>query len=671
MEPLFVEAQIPEVDLIKEAMEARLSDNADTWPQESLKELYKQHPYLSIYDLTVEMVETEGERGFGLGYFLVSSDTSIPSRGPGGEAVQDMSGIRRCKVPIIIKDNKLAPLDVFFDPNGKTKPLNEGRIRVAMHRPQMFDSTAKSPGDVSMSSLIYPPSVDSKSTLGGPIREIPQTKIGEAKPEYILEAIGPSILKTDINRFESEMEKDAELTRALMSNQSTLSLLTYINELDPVDAQTIAKTAGHTSPEPDVVQVSREGETYILKHANSQQFAPEKIEADRPTMVSLAGEDMVAAADQFGASTISTDPVIRNILEDEEVSIIDKFGEYRVKTITGKELLGWVFPTVLDFDGTALPMSLFTNGSESCIQENIVGSLVGKSSNIIRGKPKGYGFFYRVTQSGSVLAFIPVKIKTQMRDDSGVSYIAETMLGEPITVRFAPHLNEIVSSGKNEVTVPTDVRWAGLADSVTALMSEPEQFAKIAHIMQRANQVQIISDKNTWSFRGSAGLNKLANDERESLNGADALFLASALGMESNHAVNMLIKAAEAGSVIIDGCRELRLPKEKYAEATKTAKKLLDLVPAKYSMLKEAAALEDIAVVDKVLSINFLTPENMQIFVNYLPDFEKAISQLGNILVAIRLGMQDIPENSAKNALERLDEVIEGLKKLVFKVNNE
>lgn len=664
-EPLFIETVVPEVEFIKEAAEARLSDNADTWVQEVVKELHKQHPYVGTYDVATVMTESDGEKGYGIGYFEISSKTVRGAFGPGGQALRAMSGIKSVKVPIIIKENKLSPLDVFQDAEGKSRPLTDVRLRVSMYRPQMFDSTAKSPGDASLSEALYPPSARQRGISGGQITEAPQSKLGSAKPQFLLEAIAPSLLASDIQRLESEMEKDANLTRALVTNDATLPILQFISEVEPLGAEDISKIASGATP--DVVQVVRHGETYLLKMADSQAFDPEVIEADRPNMAELAGEDMVESADRFGAATMSTDPVVRSKLEDEEIIPVERFGEYRVKTKDGKELLGWVFPSVLEYDGTSLPMALFTNGSESAIQEQIAGSLVGKSSNIVKGDPEGYGFFYRVTQSGSVLAFVPTEITGKMQDEMGQAITGETMLGEPIKIRFAEHLNEISQIGEGEVALPVDVRWAPLGDKVTPLIEEPEQFVKISHILKRADQVRIISDKSTWSFQGGAGLRKMAHQYREGLEGHDAMFIACSLGMEPQFALEQLVKAAQLGSIVVDGCREVHLPHEKLGSARQEAKELWESMPPRYLMLKEAAALDDITTVDKVLSINFLTPENIQSFIDYLPEFEETISRLASLLLTIRLGMQDVPESSVKNSMDRLDEVVEGLKKAVFR----
>ena len=58
------------------------------------------------------------------------------------------------------------------------------------------------------------------------------------------------------------------------------------------------------------------------------------------------------------------------------------------------------------------------------------------------------------------------------------------------------------------------------------------------------------------------------------------------------------------------------------------------------------------------------------VFIDHLPDFEKVVSRLAELLIAVRVGLQDIPESAVKNAMDRLDEVVVGLKKLVYRDNS-
>ncbi len=67
---------------------------------------------------------------------------------------------------------------------------------------------------------------------------------------------------------------------------------------------------------------------------------------------------------------------------------------------------------------------------------------------------------------------------------------------------------------------------------------------------------------------------------------------------------------------------------------------------------------------DAILSLGFVTPENASLYVNYLPDLEKVAGKLAELLVASRLGMDDVRESAAKNAMTQVNAVIRGLETL-------
>jgi hypothetical protein len=659
---LYLDTSPPKVE--KTAAEIRLSDSADTWPREVLKELLKQHPYLGSYEINPVMQRADGEQGYGTGFFQVYNRSATPMLGAGTKSQMALQGVKFIRIPIIIKSTKLQDLDIFLAADGDTQHLTDERVRAALFRPQVFDTPRTSPGDAPMADVLYPPTSRQHAMTGGQVTDASsmagQTKVSSAKPKFLLEAIGPTISIEDINSVAQEMQKNAQLRAALTHNESTLPFLKYLGSLEPTTSEDVEKVA-MASVMPDVLQIERDGERYLYKEANSSEFDPEVAEADRHTLADQAGEDLIATVDRHGAATISTNPVVHKSLEDEEISPIDYFGQYRVKGTDGKELMGWVFPTVLDFDGIELPWKIFTNGSQSNVQDDIVGSFAGKSTNIIQGSPSGYGFFYHITSSGSVVAFQPIELQGR----SGDGFMAETMMGDPVNITFNKDLSGPVTAD-GTVTLPSSVRWAPLGEERVKLIDNAADFIKRSLAKKASTVVRIVSDKNTWSFSGSQ-LEKVAHRWREQLHAGDAMFVAAALGLEPNYATDMLVKAAKEGSVLVHGCRRLGTRKEKLAAARSEVEELLGNMPKKKLMLKEAAALEDVTTVDKVLSLGFLNPENLQTFIQWLPDLEKAQCELAGLLLATRLGLEDVPESSTKAAMERVDDVINGLKKLLFR----
>ncbi len=85
-------------------------------------------------------------------------------------------------------------------------------------------------------------------------------------------------------------------------------------------------------------------------------------------------------------------------------------------------------------------------------------------------------------------------------------------------------------------------------------------------------------------------------------------------------------------------------------------------------LCKEASIAVPKESADAILSLNFMTPENASIYVNYLPILEKTSSVLAELLVASRLGMDDVREAAALNAMTQVNAVVKGLSQLGEKV---
>jgi len=642
--------------LQKVAGETPLDSSSDVWPEQVHQELIRQHPYLGTYTVTPVMTRTDGEQGYGLGFLRVSNRSQMQDTGPAAESLMAARGVRAVRVPIVIRHSKLQPLDIFIDDKGKTWPLTDLRVRAALFRPELFDSTGTAPASAGLAEQLYPPGARMEHS----------GLIGKYSSEQaMLARVAPTISAASLHKLATELRQ--ETVYQAVAGRPVAGLIDVLANVQPVTREDIAKVAGMTPRAPDVVQVERMGETYLIKTANSEDFAPEVVEADRFTAQEVAGNDLVTEADASGVATVSANPTVRQgSMEDEKISPISDFGEYRVKTTEGHELLGWVFPHVIDFNGVELPMTLFTNGSVSAVQSTIVGSLVGRSTNVIRGRPEGYGFFYRVTSTGGAVAVQPVELRERFEDERGVVLRGTTLLGEPLELRFSPDVQLPTAIDEGVYLLPADVRWAPLGKRVeTGLLDNPEAFAKLASLQRAPAHLRVTSDGRAWSLSGPA-VEKVAHRWREALGPGDALFMTGVVGMTPSHGARMLVKAAREGRVDVYGCRAPTPAGSRLAAARGDMEKWAAQVPPAPWLLKEAAALEDVEVADKVLSLGFLNPSNVHLFVSWLPELEEALSKLAGLLLAVRLGLDDVSEHAVKTAMTSVDETLVGLKKLVF-----
>jgi hypothetical protein len=148
---------------------------------------------------------------------------------------------------------------------------------------------------------------------------------------------------------------------------------------------------------------------------------------------------------------------------------------------------------------------------------------------------------------------------------------------------------------------------------------------------------------------------------------ADGIFHLAAAGVPQNLATALLEKSAsESQPVRLYGLHPLSTPVERVkTAAAMAAVKLANVkLPPKQCLLKEAAALSDVASVDSVLALNFINPENLETFIEYIPELEETSTKLANIVLASQMGLQTVPQQAAVRAMFAIENVVSALKDL-------
>ena len=79
-------------------------------------------------------------------------------------------------------------------------------------------------------------------------------------------------------------------------------------------------------------------------------------------------------------------------------------------------------------------------------------------------------------------------------------------------------------------------------------------------------------------------------------------------------------------------------------------------------LLKTAATSGHPETLDAVLSLEFITPQNLQYFVDSIDDLDETTSRLAAMLVAVRLGMPHVPEEPVRQSLEGLTKIVNRLR---------
>ena len=658
-EPLYLD-EIPEFEKVGAAVQ--LSDNEEEWRRQILDHVIKTLPYLEKYQVTVNIDREDPEAGHGVGNVEVEP-----------KEIPDAAGAKTqgILIPIIIRSRRLQPLDTFLMKD-RAFPLTEERVDRALFRPEAFALSKRKKEPRGYLSEAFTPASGWRKWN---------------KVAGILPALAETFLEADKAQIKTAVTQDEFLARALKVSQPFgLAVAGVVHNQTP-DIQKVASQLLNQFGAKDVVQFSKtdrpEGKyRYNIKMACANPFSYSSTMVSTEDFVKVASEDVVQRVDQEGHVTVTTEPATRTDLAAVKIVQVDDFGEWRVRTIDGRDLIGWVIPSLMDFDGNTHGMCLFTNGSENCIQEQIAGSMVGKGTNLPEHQPaaKDQGVFYTV-RNGNVIATIPVGIMGLT--DQG--YVGEDLHNRPFTIRrqrgeFEEGLRGIAKVSEGQYLLPEDFKFMRIGGTGISLVKEPEAIpvekTKLAYVSPGMEILHVAGDQYEINLKNS-GLEKFA----EGMGGvrwsaAGVEFWGALIGCDIGEIQKTAKLARDRRHE-----RTLVLGNRKLVEANneeilqKTAALLKPAMACRRDLLKEAAAVamgfekmgqseaaED--SVDAMMSIGLITPENIQTMREYLPALEDTASKLATALISVRMGgIKEIPEGALEKSIQYLDESISGIER--------
>jgi len=650
-QPLFLDQPL-QFDQAKLAgMLTRLNDNVDMWPKQIMEEAYKQIPYLSHFMTDIVLDKVDEEKGYAFGSIVVSPRTEM------GVEERVEAELSKGHIPIIVKEQQLYPLDVLLV-GRHYMPLTEQRIRESLFRHDTFDAPRDRPPDYSLVNELYPPLRATEGGFGGS-----GVKLGSAIP--LLPQLHGTIRPDHKERFLKEATADSVLAAYANADEGVQAAYESAINLKLANYEKTAEF-NWRQIKPNVVQLQKLANGNVMvKWANTDMFAPNQEEVPPSVAEEMLGDqDLVAQMENDGTVTMSPEAAVKETLDLDEIRTVDQFGLWTVQDTVGANLTGWAFPNLMTLDMQVMPLVLFTNGSQYALQENVAGKIVGKSTDIPKGVPNGYGVLYYVDH-GNAKAFIPMTITTSYRGPDGRQvYMGQCDMGDPVSFSFEEGLRMPARLGDSEWALPNTFCWLPLK-SKTELVAEPALFMKTAN-RRWTETVEIVGDGDVFSFRGPA-VAKLAEAQVKFMDRPQAEFLGVSLGIDPLFLKDSLTKAASGQLVTIKNLRHLTPAHEKLAGARaqiSAAFSQLDHPIRNYLLVKEASVLDDAMTADKVLGLGFINAENISTFVDMLPQLDECSSKLSELLVAVRLGLRDVPEAAVERMLVALEDVIKGLKAL-------
>lgn len=706
MTPLFLD-RIHKPTFQKLAMPVRLSQSPETWQRDIAGEIYKQLPYIGDYAVNVILDRVDAQRGYGFGSIHVSNKTDAP--------MPDQEDQVSVRIPVIIRDYMMAPLDVFMDGEG-VYPLTETRLREKLFRPEPLELSTRKPTDKGLVDQLYPPmrSNYGMGALGGDAAgggmgkyaneaemarrsRIAQMHaeananpihIAGIKSASLIEAIANTLSEQDKDQLVYKIANDTQLKVAALKNLSFQKLAMVIASAKPPN---IIKTAEALvdSIKPNVVQFEKlaTGE-FRVKWANSNAFAPQEGVVPAKDASQMAGGDLSQM--QPGSTvTLSSEKAKKQSLNEPVYVKIDHFGKYCVQDMnSNQELSGWVIP-IVDLEMQPMEMYVFIdpgsgmgdptvqinggNPGSWSVQDEIAGKpdtgTAEINSSLLEAnqgaQPQGTGFFF--SPEGQC-CLLPMTIQTGMQDPNGTAgLMGETMFGEPVQLQRVSGLQQVQMVSEGVYGIPDNLMWISLPGEPTFLAKDPLDIETTQQAQQAPNQVQIGSTgQNEFSMQGQP-LAKVAQDKKQFIKRAQAEFLLVAMGVDPIETRSLLKKAESSASwVNCTVARPLVSLASVHAEMIKKATRTLLDFPyhLRQDLIKEASVIDDADTTDKVLAMNFINPENIDTFSKYLPELDEASKKLAELLIGVRLGVGSVDEGAVERAMKGLEAVIDGLKLL-------
>lgn len=663
---LFIDT--PEVEDISMT---QLSSDSSEWAEEAITKLKERIPAVANASLSVKFMKQDDEIGAGTGSITV--------------ATGDKTGV----VPIIVRDFMMYPLDVMLF-EGKILPLNPDTFAQAFFNgtEQPFDSLSEYPlfgrtgnywGQDSLQNTIFPPNWGRYSFAS------------EKAPEHT-EKVYPLLDEVTKGIDGKEFWKRASADEKVIAgfhNTGHLPLLKKLANTQPVNMQEYRQGVDKLVHRPLGVLFKEGPNRYNLLSTPANVFNPmmstmDRIETDRfVSKVCEKVDSFLHDVDQNGEKVIPWEDTVGEDIflgrpDMPEVEDAENFGVYHVRNSkTGVTLEGLVVPKVIDFDQSLMNTKLFLGKTVSTIQGQIAGVPVRDSEWMPEGQcpmvgQTGTFLYHELGKKG--LATIPVTIKSVMSDyDKKEMRISATDL-YGLEVKIVFNLNkhcpiqrivkEPQAYGEPPVyKIPGFFCWVPMEGFEPISSTKFEFHVKVAGERKDAYPVTII-DKGAAQY-AVRGLDKYAHAmqwdpghiERHQLK-----FLLTACQVGEQKIAQALKLASRLGHTEVHFVNRPPLHSEKVAQHYGRAEELLKTAQKlRCDFLKVASYVESSQTVDALLSLNFVNPDNIAKFVAKIPLFKSAQSHLASCLLASRLGVREIPEQSAAAAIAKLGDVIEGL----------
>lgn len=576
-------------------------------------------------------------------------------------------------VPVIIKEFKLAPMDVMMIPGGKIDTFTEDNAEKYLFTGNIgkevaLDRDYRKPGMLNGQDDLFADMVGSGIQNEG-FLGYEGTANTYQKTASMLRFVSDTFSKDDLERvlkdledpytlykFSGEKKVLVDIFRNSLSKKRDEKEVEVVQKIGPDTYMMMANSLESFKPSLDIVATG-EFIDFTKKHNLPSEFIDE---------VERAGRDGVVLD---WSKNDPKGPVLATPSTYEKFQKVSDPGIYQV------------------FTGTSHVSGVLTNRCYEPVSDSIktsdwhfVSSAGGgRQSGEVYGKPENtcqlndrnplagdYGYFLYVDQESEEEPFVvgPYDIlAVSYNSDAGFVSTSNTdhraWANSQLTVR-TPGMDHIklgftavgeffskISEKTNKGTYMFPVKNVAWVPMIKRL-----EVRKPSEDVQKTASVRY----NGYNYEIN-GLDGLPGDWRTVDSDAKMAFVLRGCDMDMEKIASTMqkIKREKRASIPM----ELRKrPMDKAAS--------VDLCK-KAGLTKLASYFDDMNTVDTVLSLNFVNNDNVDKFVQSLGKFTSVKEELLRLLLLSRLGNIEVPESVLKQAIDILQKVIEGLQRLKAK----
>jgi hypothetical protein len=684
---------------------------------------------------TVDLEKVNKDTGMGSGGIIVWAKREAPSgQGlTSSERSQSLPAGPSIVIPFVVRNFEMTPLDVFIS-GKKVLPLTPKRIAEEMGGEEIFSGVDRSRGgDVSNLSQLQPPAEafygqfgQSGAGGGGGFGRFAKlgkrmlkaaggrSKIamrGSDADSMILQQVLSTTSPTEMRSFSDRVYRDPATLAQFVKNKN-VDVLQRIIKANPITASDIKNVERWAFPKnvllfhkvsPGQWEVRSFNDFFPsgdTLHLSERQLLEEFSDYPQVNERAWNTDGFIVTV---GHKEVS--PVVWHDNMEADTTAIHTPGVWLAVSGNKQVMKGFAWTGYCDYHENCHPETLWYDGQHWSIQDKMQGEhLADEEWEFSEGfmKPGVWFTWLHTHENGEQHPMTPFKVVAVYASDSAgsegsVTVRATDMFGHDVTFLIRSGIEKIHSAtgiidpaiaeglGGNAFFVPKETPIITLGSQRIRMVEHARELAHafrdtaISNLALSRDKAHPATTLVVTCTDKESSLYRLEGNIMEPLTGANACDVGQ---LKAKWVLVMLGCSVEEAGRILEQAHSMpskhvyvmSLRPMKY-EANIRANKLGEIMKVadtmRVDLLKEAAYIKDKNSVDALLSLNFVSPENLLVFLQNVDTFRDVEAKLAKLLLLTRFGLEAVPEPAVANALKNLNIVTESLEMLQGVLGNQ